>query len=173
MTEGGTTDGPDGTRIDVAGIDVTSEAFARRLANVLAERRRVRGTSLRSLARQSDHAFTAKELQAFEAARAVLDDARIDSVVRLYGADIDEILPERMTLAIRPTGVLSTSGLSAPFTPDDSTSLLLSYLKLIRQLRAQQQAPAIELRREDVEVLAGFIGESGSSVAGACCCARS
>ena len=145
-------------------IDLTSPAFARRLAHVLAERRRQRGLSLRKLARQSDHAFTARDLHELEAARAELDEHRIESVVKLYGADIDEILRERVGLAIRSTGVLSTSGLSAPFIPNDSTSLLLTYLKLIRQLRAQQQAPAIELRREDVEVLAEFIGETGSSI---------
>ena len=41
---------------DSGTVDIHSDAFARRLANLLAQRRRERGTSLRKLARASGRA---------------------------------------------------------------------------------------------------------------------
>jgi hypothetical protein len=145
-------------------IDITSAAFARRLANLLVKRRSDTGASLRSLSKVSKGGFSVRELRELEEGRRPLDEGTIGAVAMLYQADLDSILPTRLPLEIRPFGVLSTSGLTAPFVPDDSTSLLSSYLRLIRQLRLQQREPMIELRREDIEVIAEFLGESATAV---------
>ena len=145
-------------------IDINSTAFARRLANLLAERRRESGESLRSLARLSKGSFSARDLRELEQGNRALDDGTIGAAALLYQADLDSILPSRLPLEIRPFGVIATSGLTTPFVPDDSTSLLSSYLRLVRQLRLQQREPSIELRREDIEVIAEFLGESPVAV---------
>ncbi len=152
------------TMTETGTVDIHSDAFARRLANLLAERRRQRGTTLRKLARTSGRAFTAQELRAFEEARATIDAERLDAVVELYGADIDLIMAARLPLEVRPMGVLVTGGIAQSFTPGDETSLLMTYLKLVRQLRSAERAPSIELRREDVEVLAEHLGRPGESI---------
>lgn len=145
-------------------VDIHSEAFARRLANLLAERRRQRGTTLRKLARASGRAFSAQDLRAFEEARAEIDAARLGAVVDLYGADVEAIMADRLPLEVRPVGVLVTGGIAQSFTPGDETSLLMSYLRLVRQLRSAERAPSIDLRREDVEVLAEHLGQPGESI---------
>lgn len=149
---------------DTGSVDIHSEAFARRLANLLAQQRRQRGTTLRKLARTSGRAFTAGELQAFEEARAAIDAERLDAVAALYGADIDAILADRLPLEIRPVGVLTAGGIATAFTPGDDASLLTSYLRLVRQLRSAERAPEVELRREDVEILADHLGDTGESI---------
>ncbi len=149
---------------DSGTVDIHSDAFARRLANLLAQRRRERGTSLRKLARASGRAFSAHELRAFEEARASIDAQRLDAVAELYDADLQLILADRLSLEVRPAGVLITGGIAQSFTPGDETSLLTSYLRLVRQLRSAEQAPSIELRREDVEVLAEHLGQAGATI---------
>ena len=102
-------------------IDINSAAFARRLANLLAERRRESGKSLRSLARLSKGSFSVRDLRELEQGNRALDDSIIGAASLLYQADLESILPARLPLEIRPFGVLATSGLTTPFVPDDST----------------------------------------------------
>lgn len=149
---------------DSGTVDIHSVAFARRLASLLAQRRRQRGTTLRKLARASGRAFTAHELRALEEGRAPIDAQRLSAVAQLYGADLELITRERLPLEVRPAGVLMTGGIAQSFTPGDETSLLTSYLRLVRQLRSAERAPAIELRRDDVEVLADHLGQPGESI---------
>lgn len=155
------------TMTETGTVDIHSEAFARRLANLLAERRRQRGTTLRKLARTSRRALSspAQELQGVRGGfTATIDAERLDAVVELYGADIDLIMAARLPLEVRPMGVLVTGGIAQSFTPGDETSLLMTYLKLVRQLRSAERAPSIELRREDVEVLAEHLHVLGESI---------
>ena len=143
---------------------VSDERVARRLAVLLAERRRQSGTTLRALARSSGGAFTTRELRQIEAARQPLDRARAEEVARLYGVDLGAVTPDRLPLEIDPRGVVSTGGSAISFEPDDVDSLLTNYLRLVRSLRGQEKPQAIQLRRNDVEVLALYLELPGEVV---------
>jgi transcriptional regulator with XRE-family HTH domain len=150
-------------------IDIASAAFARRLANLLRDRREIRGVTMRELARRSGGGFTARQLRAFEDGRAELHEQVVCEVAALYEAELADILPTRLPLRIDDRGregaaVISTSGISAAFDPSNHDSLLVTYLLLVRQLRAQERAPFIDLRREDVEAIAEYLGEPGPTV---------
>jgi len=151
-------------------IDIKSDAFARRLANLLRDRRETSGATVRELAKASDRAFNPKFLRAVEDVRAELDEQTVCELAALYGAELADILPSRLPLRIETAGssttggVISTSGISAEFDPRSRDSLLTSYLFLVRQLRAQEREPIIDLRREDVEVIAEYLHEPGPTV---------
>jgi hypothetical protein len=150
-------------------IDIRSDAFARRLANLLSDRREVTGRSIRELARASEKAFNGKFLRAVEDGRAELDEETVCELAALYGAELAEILPSRLPLRITEpattsVGVISTSGITAEFDPHHADSLLTSYLLLVRQLRDQEREPIIDLRREDVETIAAYLHEPAPSV---------
>ena len=151
---------------EVAGgtiVDTSSTAFARRLGNLLIATREHRDVSPRSLVRASGSRFTRFDLKAIEAGTMELDDIIIDDVVELYQADIGAILPLRLPVVVT-RGLLTAGGVSTAFAPDDSLSLLRSYLLLIRSMRRQKSAPSVDLRREDVESIAEYLGESGEAV---------
>ena len=145
-------------------IAFASEAFAKRLANLLSDQRDLSGRSVRALARSSGGRFTVKELRAIEAAESPLSEPLAVDLSALYGVDLGEIVQERLPLVIRPHGVVSTGGVSASFTPHDSTSLLVSYLRLVRRLRNAEEVPSITLRRDDVESLAAYLELPGERV---------
>jgi hypothetical protein len=144
-------------------IDTSSTAFARRLGNLLIATREHRGVSPRSLVRDSGGRFTRFDLKAIEAGTMELDDIIIDDVVELYQADIGAILPLRLPVVVS-RGLLTAGGVSTSFAPDDSLSLLRSYLLLVRSMRRQKAAPSVDLRREDVESIAAYLGETGEAV---------
>ncbi|MFN8023846.1 MAG: hypothetical protein U0Q03_20105 [Acidimicrobiales bacterium] len=144
--------------------EITEERLARRLAVMLAERRRHSGRSVRSVARASGGSFTARELKAIEAARAPLTIERAHAVAQLYGLDPSVLTSDRLPLEIDPRGVISTAGSAISFDPDDTDSLLENYLRLVRSMRGAEQPKAIELRRSDVDVLAAYLELPGEAV---------
>lgn len=144
-------------------VDLRTDAFARRLGNLLVATRSASGRSMRSMARSSGGDFSATALRALEAGTAPTDEDVVARVAALYGCDLGQILPVRLPVSIR-AGILSAGGVAAIFDPYNPASLLEAYLKLVRSLRRQQKAPAVDLRRDDIEVLAGFLGQSGDSV---------
>ncbi len=143
---------------------VSDERIARRLAVLIAERRRQSGMSLRAVARTSDGAFSARQLKHIETARTPLSRERAEAVSRLYGLDFATVTHDRLPLDIDPRGVLSTGGSAISFEPDDVESLLANYLRLVRSLRGQDRPQSIELRRNDVEVLASYLELPGELV---------
>ena len=70
--------------------------------------------------------------------------------------------PQR--LRIEPGGTLRAGDHRASFDPNDDESLLLSYLRLVRAARDQRRTPTIELRRADLETLAGHLAIETSDV---------
>jgi hypothetical protein len=144
-------------------VDTSSSAFARRLGNLLIATRERRDVSPRQLVRASCGRFSRFDLKALEAGTLELDDEIIDAAVGLYQADISAIMPLRLPVVVS-RGLLTAGGVSTAFAPDDSLSLLRSYLLLVRSMRRQKSAPAVDLRREDVESIAAYLGESGESV---------
>ena len=145
-------------------IDITGEAFARRLANLLADRRKVTGATLRELSHRDGRPFSVRFLRRVEEARAELDEETICELADLYGVDLAEILPSRLPLRIPEPGVLATSGITVHFEEGDADSLLTTYLVLVRQLRAQEREPMIDLRREDVDTIAEYLHQPGASI---------
>jgi hypothetical protein len=136
-------------------VDVTSEAFAARLAALLRAARTDQGRPLRALARSSRGSFSARTLRALESGQADLRGLQLPALASLYRLDLAALLQERVPLtADLSGGVIATAGLVRTFTPGDRDGLLLAYLHLVRDLRDLQAAPSLALRRDDVEVLA-------------------
>lgn len=147
--------------IDIDNID--TEAFSRRLANLLVATREQRGESLRHLAKMSDGRFSRADLKQLEAGATVAKEETVERVAELYRADLGAILPTRLPVSVGE-GELTAGGVSMPFVPHDPTSLLTSYLRLVRSMRRQTKAPAVDLRREDIEVLAVYLEEPGEMI---------
>lgn len=144
-------------------VDITSRAFALRMANLLVATRTRNAQSLRAVARISDGRFTARELKAFERGDAVLDEPTIDHLAVLYRCDLGAILPLRLPVMVTP-GRVSAGGVHQEIEGSDPDSVLSAYLTLVRNLRRQKKAPVVDLRRDDIAVLAGFLNESHESV---------
>lgn len=145
-------------------IDITSAAFARRFAALLINHRTRNKQYLWRLSRRSEGRFTVEVLQEIEAGKAELDEALVDAITTLYGATIESLLPPRVRLQIDPAGTIGTNGVELTFDPDHLSSMLSAYLTLVRKVRDQLDRTVIELRREDVEVLADHIQDAGSSI---------
>ena len=145
-------------------IDIAGEVFARRLANLLTHRRTTTKRSVRAMARHSDGRFTARQLRRCESAAVTLDPVIASALASLYEVDLDDILPLRAEIAITGGGLITAGGVDAVFEPGDPGSLLETYLRLVRRLRDQERDEVVSLRREDIEGLAEFLGQSGESV---------
>ena len=74
-------------------VDITSTAFALRMANLLVATRTRKGQSLRAVARSSNGRFGVRELKAFEHAESPLDEAVIDELAVLYRCDLIPYFP--------------------------------------------------------------------------------
>ena len=141
---------------DTTTIDITDAEFARRLARLLIAARESQNLSTGQLARASDGEFTRARLVELEAAESVITADVVESVAMLYMADLGEILPTRVPVVIRGR-TISAGGLRQRFDPHDDSSLLESYLLLVRALRQQKSAPDVALRRDDIEVLGSYL----------------
>ncbi len=147
---------------DPGSIDTSTEAFAVRLCNLLRERRRADGARLSAIARRSGGRFSTRELRRVERGR--LDVADAAELAALYGADLAAILPSRTPIEVDPDGRVRTAGATEEFTPGDPDAMLTAYLRLIRRLRNAERDPVVELRRDDIVVLADVLDEPGESV---------
>lgn len=143
--------------------DLTSPAFAARLGSLLEATRRRNGKSIRDLAATTGGESGPTWLRRLERGSLPLDEAVIEAVCHLYGADLGAILPARVSLAIEDR-VMLVDGLRVTFPRDDPTAVLKGYLRLIRGLRDQKKAPAIALRRDDIDRLAAYLSLDGEEV---------
>ncbi|MFZ9629947.1 MAG: hypothetical protein ACO3C1_11420 [Ilumatobacteraceae bacterium] len=144
-------------------VDIASSAFAKRLANLMVATRHERRLTVGGMARRSGGRFSKRDLRAWEAGERLLDESTVLQLTGLYGCDAQAILPARLPIVVE-FGRISAGGVSAPFEPLSSTSLLEAYLRLVRSLRRQKSAPAVELRRDDIEILAHYLQEKGEIV---------
>jgi hypothetical protein len=144
-------------------VDITSHAFALRMANLLVATRTRNGQSLRAVARLTDGRFTSRDLKRFERAEVQLDETTIDQLAMLYRCDLGTILPLRLPVMVTSQRV-SAGGVHQEVEGSDPDSVLSAYLTLVRTLRRQKKAPVVDLRRDDIAVLAGFLNESHESV---------
>jgi hypothetical protein len=141
---------------DFESVDITSPAFQLRLANLLVATRTRRGQGVGTMAKASDGRFSKRELKALEAAEQPLDEPTIDAVAALYGADLGSILPLRLPVVVSANRV-SAGGVHEEFDASQPDAMLAAYLALVRSLRRQHRSPVVDLRRDDIEVLAGFL----------------
>jgi hypothetical protein len=148
---------------DNDGSESTERSFAHQFADLLIDARRRQGFSCRAMSKRSDGRFSVADLHALECGDTDLSESLIEIVSELYGADPDSIIPERRGLHIG-TGVLTVGKAGEAYTAGDTTSLLTTYLRLVRALRHQQRAPYVELRRGDVDHLAQHIARSAEWV---------
>ncbi|NJD63995.1 MAG: hypothetical protein FIB00_01900, partial [Chloroflexi bacterium] len=145
-------------------IDISSREFIRRVAASLRVARQRRRLTCGELAARSSGAYGAGTLEAFESGRRSLANVDLAPLARLYGIDLDALLQPRMSITVHPGGTLTAGAVAVGFDPANSDSLLLSYLRLVRDLRNQRREPVVALRREDVESLAAYLQEDGSTV---------
>lgn len=143
--------------------DVETEAFGARLANLLVATRRNRGISIRTLAARSNGRFTKDDLRRIEAGGRALPAETVRAVTEVYGADLGAILPMRVPVIIGDN-LLSAGGVTSSFVEHDVTSLLIAYLQLVRSLRRQLKTPIIDLRRDDIDILAADLHEPAPDV---------
>jgi sortase (surface protein transpeptidase) len=136
-------------------IDLESPAFAARLGELLRASRRRQHRSIRSMT-DADDRFGPAELRAIEHGSTPLDEQLVAAVCRLYRTDLGTILPERPPITIEADSVTAL-GTRMAFVTGDARSLLITYLRLIRTIRHQRKAPAVALRRADIEQLATFL----------------
>ena len=144
-------------------IDITSTAFAMRLANLLKATRTSDGRRLGALARSSEGRFSRRDLREYERGVRALDDISIDDLSQLYRCDLGAILPQRLAVSIAPHRI-SAGGVHLEFEGAGDDALLNAYLSLVRTLRRQKHTPVVDLRRDDLEVLAGYLHEPRESV---------
>ncbi|MFM2078382.1 MAG: hypothetical protein RJA49_2272, partial [Actinomycetota bacterium] len=144
-------------------IDISGEAFALRLANLLVATRTHEGEGVGHVARRSGGRFSRRDLKEFEAGTRTVDETTLDELAQLYRCDLGLILPLRLPVVISANRV-SAGGVHEEFSPSDPDALLTAYLTLVRSLRRQKRAPVVDLRREDIEVLSGFLQESDETV---------
>ena len=137
-------------------VDITSPAFQLRLASLLVATRTRRGQGVGAVAKASNGRFSKHDLKAFEAAERPLDEATIDELATLYACDLGEILPLRLPVVISANRV-SAGGVHEDFDAAKPDAMLAAYLALVRSLRRQKRTPVVDLRRDDIEVLAGFL----------------
>lgn len=144
-------------------IRINDPAFAKRLANLLVETRRRRDLSLDDVIRLAGDRLSRAQLKDLESGTLPLTEAIIETAASVYGADLAAILPERLPVTIEP-GVLVTGGITRSFDPSEPDALLTAYLKMVRGLRHEEKAPVVDLRRADIQALAGYLHLSDERV---------
>ena len=144
-------------------IDITSTAFALRLANLLKATRKERSERIGQLARASTGDYARRDLREYERGVRALDDISIDELTQLYRCDLGAILPQRLPVTIAAHRI-SAGGVNLDFEPNADDALLNAYLGLVRTLRRQRHTLVVDLRRDDLEVLAGYLDQPRESV---------
>ncbi|MBI4934172.1 MAG: hypothetical protein HY828_09860 [Actinobacteria bacterium] len=137
-------------------VDITSQAFSLRLANLLVATRTRNGLGVGAVAKASGGRFSRRDLKEFERGGRPLDEQVVDELAQLYACDLGLILPLRLPVVVSANRV-SAGGVHQEIDGQGPDATLAAYLTLVRTLRRQKKAPVVDLRRDDVEVLAGFL----------------
>lgn len=137
--------------------DLAPDVMARRTATMLVAARVQSGFTLRSLARRSGGSFTKDRLREIESGSVALDRATTEALASLYGCELDVLFTPRRPVVV-DGGSVSAGGRSERIDGVGATSVLSAYLRLVRALRRVPADAAVELRRDDIEVLAVELG---------------
>jgi hypothetical protein len=144
-------------------VDISSRAFALRLGNLLVATRTRDGLGVGAVARASAGRYSKHDLKAFERAEHTIDEATLDDLALLYRCDLGVILPLRLPVVVSSNRV-SAGGVHQEFESSSGDAVLAAYLTLVRTLRHQKKSPVVDLRRDDIEVLAGFLAQPSQNV---------
>jgi hypothetical protein len=144
-------------------VDITSPAFSLRLANLLVATRTRNGLGVGAMAKASGGRFSRHELKEFERGGRQLDESVVDELAQLYRCDLGLILPLRLPVVVSANRV-SAGGVHQEIEGQGPDATLAAYLMLVRTLRRQKKAPVVDLRRDDVEVLSGFLDEPNDRI---------
>ena len=144
-------------------VDISSRAFALRLGNLLVATRTRDGRGVGAVARASGGRYTKHDLKAYEHAERTIDETTLDDLAQLYRCDLGVILPLRLPVVVSAHHV-SAGGVHQEFESTNSDAVLAAYLTLVRTLRHQRKSPVVDLRRDDIEVLAGFLAQPSQNV---------
>lgn len=156
--------GPEGRTMEEQPIITISDAaFPRRFANLLVDTRRRRDLSVGDIVRLSEQRLSRAQVKAIEEATLPLTEEIVETACQVYGADLAVILPHRLPVVV-DAGILTTGGVVRDFDPADPDSLLTAYLSMVRELRHQEKAPVVDLRRSDLDVLADYLQQPGEHV---------
>lgn len=145
------------TTSDQRAGDLAPDVMARRTATMLVAARVQSGFTLRSLARRSGGAFSKERLREIESGSVALDRATTEALAALYGCELDVLFTPRRPVVV-DGGSVSAGGRSERIDGVGATSVLSAYLRLVRALRRVPADAAVELRRDDIEVLAVEFG---------------
>jgi len=127
-----------------------------RLGALLSRERVQAGRTVDQVAAGSSR-WDAADLLAIEAGERDLTDGDILEAVTLYGADPDQLLPDRHELVVDlDQHELAAAGHTQPLAGAAPTAdeVLASYLSLVYTLRATEPGTAVALRQADLDVLA-------------------
>jgi hypothetical protein len=128
----------------------------RRLGTLLRRARRSAGMELTELTAPSG--LTVVELEDIEYGRRDLDDALLSVLVRTYGIEDAQLVPERSQLVIDlDDGRISVEGTDDVGATPGPDAVLARYLGLVYRLRGLPVGAPLPLRDVDIEVLSSAL----------------
>ena len=148
-------------------FEVGSGPFGRHFgARLVTERRRSR-RPLWVVATRSKGTFTIRDLRDAEAGLLPLDADTVVALAELYGMRVRELLPAtRRGLEIEE-GTLRAGGVTVVFHPGDSRSMVDAYFRLVRTLRAIDDAVAtVPVRHDDLVTMVAHLERSKLAAGG-------
>ena len=133
--------------------NLAPDVMARRTATMLVAARVQSGFSVRALARRSGGLFTPERLRQIESGSVALDRTTTEALASLYGCELDVLFTPRRPVVI-DAGAVVAGGRAERIDGTGAVAVLQAYLRLVRVLRRVPADAAVELRRDDIEVLA-------------------
>ncbi len=126
-----------------------------RLGLLLSQRRLELGLSVEELAASSGGSLSAEDLRLAEQGNRWLDDALIEEITAVYECSSGPIVPVRCRLIIDvDRGQIISGGASTSLPRTEPAEILERYLAFVYLMRSQKPGTRLNLRSDDVAVLA-------------------
>jgi transcriptional regulator with XRE-family HTH domain len=144
----------------------TEAKFSTRLGSRLREVRRQRGLALTDVERISGGEFKSSVLGAYERGERAVSVPRLARLAELYGVTVEELLPSEdrqqrppaMTPSASANLVIDLEALDNSDVPE--AEVISRYLSRIRSDRGAWGDSRLAIRRDDVHIIAAFVGTS-------------
>lgn len=141
--------------------DGVESAPARRIGEVLAEKRLESGLSQSEAAEAAGEAIGRRRLERIEAGRRRATTAELIELASAYGTSLGDFLPSRRGLDIdvyRGRVEIATDDAVVVGAFSDPAEIPATYVEVVRVLRGLDSPGAFVLRDEDVDVIARLVG---------------
>ncbi len=136
-----------------------------RLGLLLTQRRHQLGLSLEELAEISEGELTVDELKLAEQGHHSLDDDFVTRITKLYECNSGSVIPVRYRLIVDiDRGEIITGSSSTTLPKTEPTEILERYLAFVYLMRGQIPGTKLNLRGEDLEVLAEALEASSEQI---------